>query len=97
MAFKDVSNKVNFVKLEHEILHFWQETDAFNELRRLRAESEAEYGIYSFHPWSHNRQQPHGRTPCLGTYLQRPLPALSGDARQKSTLAKWLRLPGFVG
>ncbi|WP_420630715.1 isoleucine--tRNA ligase [Candidatus Leptofilum sp.] len=39
MSFKDVSNKVNFVELEQEILNFWQETDAFNELRRLRAGS----------------------------------------------------------
>ena len=48
MSFKDVSNKANFVQMELDILKFWQETDAFNELRRLRAESEAEYGIYSF-------------------------------------------------
>jgi isoleucyl-tRNA synthetase len=48
MSFKDVSNKVNFVQLEQEILEFWQQTDAFNELRRLRAKTEAEYGIFSF-------------------------------------------------
>ena len=48
MTFKDVSNKVDFVKLENEILNFWKETDAFNELRRLRAETEKEHGIYSF-------------------------------------------------
>ena len=48
MAFKDVSNKVDFVALEQEILKFWQQTDAFNELRRLRAQSEKEYGTFSF-------------------------------------------------
>ena len=48
MSFKDVSNKVDFVALEQEILKQWQETDAFNELRRLRAASEAEYGTFSF-------------------------------------------------
>ncbi|MCB9422664.1 MAG: isoleucine--tRNA ligase [Ardenticatenaceae bacterium] len=48
MAFKDVSNKVDFVELEQNILKLWQETDAFNELRRLRAETEKEYGIFSF-------------------------------------------------
>jgi isoleucyl-tRNA synthetase len=48
MGFKEVSNKVDFVALENEILKFWHETDAFNNLRRLRAESEKEYGIYSF-------------------------------------------------
>ncbi len=48
MPFKDVSNKVDFVQQELDILKFWQETDAFNELRRLRAQSEAEHGIFSF-------------------------------------------------
>ncbi|MFN2125047.1 MAG: class I tRNA ligase family protein, partial [Candidatus Promineifilaceae bacterium] len=48
MGFEEVSNKVDFVALENEILKFWRETDAFNELRRLRAESEKEYGTYSF-------------------------------------------------
>ena len=48
MPFKNVSNKADFVQMELDILKFWQETDAFNELRRLRAETEAEYGIFSF-------------------------------------------------
>ena len=48
MGFQEVSNKVDFVALENEILKFWRETDAFDELRRLRAESEKEYGTYSF-------------------------------------------------
>jgi isoleucyl-tRNA synthetase len=48
MPFKDVSNKADFVALENEVLRFWQATDAFNELRRLRAQSEAQYGIFSF-------------------------------------------------
>ena len=48
MAFKDVSNKVDFVQLEQDTLNFWKKTDAFNELRRLRAESEKEYGTFSF-------------------------------------------------
>ncbi len=48
MTFKDVPNKVDFVALEQEILEFWRETDAFNELRRLRAKTEKEYGIFSF-------------------------------------------------
>ncbi|HQF69768.1 MAG TPA: class I tRNA ligase family protein [Promineifilum sp.] len=48
MAFRDVPNKVDFVALEKEILAFWRETDAFNELRRLRAATEAEHGIFSF-------------------------------------------------
>ena len=48
MGFKEVSNKVDFVALEREMLTFWRQSDAFNELRRLRAETEAEYGIFSF-------------------------------------------------
>ena len=48
MGFKEVNNKVDFVALEREILDFWRQTDAFEELRRLRAESEAEHGIFSF-------------------------------------------------
>jgi isoleucyl-tRNA synthetase len=48
MGFKDVSNKVDFVGQEKEILQLWRETDAFNELRRLRAETEKEHGIFSF-------------------------------------------------
>ncbi|HUM69362.1 MAG TPA: class I tRNA ligase family protein, partial [Chloroflexota bacterium] len=48
MPFKDVSNKVDFVQLEQEILQFWHDSDAFNELRRLRAQTEAEHGIFSF-------------------------------------------------
>ena len=45
MSFKDVSNKVDFVEQEQEILKFWQETDAFNELRRLRASSGKRYSF----------------------------------------------------
>ncbi len=48
MSFKEVSNKVNFPALEREILEFWRETDAFNELRRLRAETESDHGTFSF-------------------------------------------------
>lgn len=48
MAFKEVSNKVDFVAQEREILDFWHETSAFNTLRRLRAETEKDFGIFSF-------------------------------------------------
>ena len=40
MGFEEVSNKVDFVALENDILEFWRDTDAFNELRRLRAQTE---------------------------------------------------------
>ena len=48
MAFEPVNNKPDFVRMEHDILKMWKETDAFNTLRKLRAETEAEYGIWSF-------------------------------------------------
>jgi len=35
--FRPVATQVDFVKQEHEILKFWDETDAFYTLRRLRA------------------------------------------------------------
>ena len=48
MGFQEVSNKVDFVALEKKVLDFWRTSDAFNELRRLRAATEAEHGIFSF-------------------------------------------------
>ena len=45
MTFKEVSNKVDFVALEHEILDFWQRADAFNKLRQLRAKSDTQWSF----------------------------------------------------
>lgn len=45
MSFKDVSSKVDFVALEQEILQFWKESDAFNQLRRLRATSPTRFSF----------------------------------------------------
>jgi isoleucyl-tRNA synthetase len=39
MGFQDVPNKVDFVALEHDVLRFWRDTDAFNTLRALRRHS----------------------------------------------------------
>ncbi|MFK7800921.1 MAG: class I tRNA ligase family protein [Anaerolineae bacterium] len=39
MSFKEVSNKVDFVKMEHKILEYWKTTDAFNKLRELRKDA----------------------------------------------------------
>src|SRR3989337_2871824 len=36
--FKPVPSQVDFVAQEHEILKFWRESNAFEKLRRLRAE-----------------------------------------------------------
>ncbi len=48
MSFQETSNKPDFVQLERDILQFWRDTDAFNELRRLRTQTEKEHGIFSF-------------------------------------------------
>jgi isoleucyl-tRNA synthetase len=45
MPFKEVSTQVDFVAQENETLRFWKETDAFNELRRLRANSDKRYSF----------------------------------------------------
>jgi isoleucyl-tRNA synthetase len=45
MSFNAVSNKVDFVALEQEVLRFWRESDAFNELRRLRAKSQKRWSF----------------------------------------------------
>ncbi|MDH3944064.1 MAG: class I tRNA ligase family protein, partial [Anaerolineae bacterium] len=36
MTFKDVPNKVDFVAQEHDVLKFWRESKAFEQLRELR-------------------------------------------------------------
>jgi len=36
MTFKPVSTQVNFIEMEHEILEFWQRTQAFRKLNELR-------------------------------------------------------------
>ncbi|MEA3308158.1 MAG: class I tRNA ligase family protein [Chloroflexota bacterium] len=36
MSFKPVSNQINFIEQEHEILDFWQQSQAFQKLRELR-------------------------------------------------------------
>ena len=32
--FKDVDSKVDFIKIEHEILDFWKDEDVFNHCLR---------------------------------------------------------------
>jgi isoleucyl-tRNA synthetase len=45
MAFKEVPNKVDFVKLEKAMLAFWRATDAFETLRALRATSDKQWSF----------------------------------------------------
>ena len=34
--FRDVNSKVDFIKLEHEMLKFWKDQNTFNQLRELK-------------------------------------------------------------
>jgi isoleucyl-tRNA synthetase len=45
MPFKSVSTKVDFPSQEREVLLWWQESDAFNKLRQLRASSSKRYSF----------------------------------------------------
>jgi isoleucyl-tRNA synthetase len=45
MPFKSVSTKVDFPAQEREVLLWWQESDAFNKLRQLRASSSKRYSF----------------------------------------------------
>ena len=45
MTFQEVSNRPEFVALEQDTLQFWRDTDAFNELRRLRARSDKRFSF----------------------------------------------------
>ena len=45
MTFKEVDNKTDFVKMEQEVLTFWDEVDAFGELQRRRAKSEKNWSF----------------------------------------------------
>ena len=50
--FKPVDNKLDFPKMEHRILDFWEETDAFD---KLREQNEARRTMV-VHRWPHNCQ-----------------------------------------
>ena len=45
MTFKDVDSKVDFVQLEHDMLAFWDESDAFRKLQALRATSDRRWSF----------------------------------------------------
>ena len=45
MPFKPVSTKVDFPAQERDILQWWEETDAFNQLRRKLASSDKRYSF----------------------------------------------------
>ena len=82
MAFKDVPNKVDFVKLEKAILAFWQATDAFNKLRQLRAKSDKHWSFLdgpitannpmgAHHAWGRTYKDLYQRFKAMQGYNQR--------------------------
>ncbi len=87
MSFKDVSNKVDFVELEQETLKFWQETDAFNELRRLRAKSDKRFSFIDGPITANNPMGVHHAWGRTYKDLYQRYHAMLGA---KSALAKWL-------
>ncbi len=45
MTFNDVPNTVDYVKLERDVLAFWQESQAFEKLRELRSRSDRQWSF----------------------------------------------------
>ncbi|HSG18383.1 MAG TPA: class I tRNA ligase family protein, partial [Anaerolineae bacterium] len=45
MTFNEVPNKVDYVKLERDVLAFWQESQAFEKLRELRSRSDRQWSF----------------------------------------------------
>src|SRR5690606_21247100 len=82
MGFKDISNKVDFVALENDILAFWRETDAFGELQRLRAKSDKNWSFLDgpitannpmgvHHAWGRTYKDIYQRFKAMQGYNQR--------------------------
>ena len=82
MSFKDVSNKVDFVALEKEILAFWKQTGAFVELQRLRASSDRNWSFLDgpitannpmgvHHAWGRTYKDLYQRFKAMQGYNQR--------------------------
>jgi isoleucyl-tRNA synthetase len=61
MPFREVPNKVDFPTQERELLQFWKESGAFQQLRLLHKNDPH---------WSFiDGQQPHGGASRLGAHL----------------------------
>ncbi|MFZ0544415.1 MAG: class I tRNA ligase family protein [Candidatus Promineifilaceae bacterium] len=82
MAFSDVPNKVDFVKLEKAMLAFWQGTGAFNQLRELRAKSDKHWSFLdgpitannpmgAHHAWGRTYKDLYQRFKAMQGYNQR--------------------------
>lgn len=82
MGFKEVPNKVDFVGQEKQILDFWNETDAFNKLRELRAQSSKQFSFIDgpitannpmgvHHAWGRTYKDLYQRYKAMQGYNQR--------------------------
>jgi isoleucyl-tRNA synthetase len=82
MQFKQVPNKVDFVKLEKAMLAFWQGTDAFDVLRELRSKSDKHWSFVDgpitannpmgvHHAWGRTYKDLYQRFKAMQGYNQR--------------------------
>ncbi|MDX1613596.1 MAG: class I tRNA ligase family protein [Candidatus Promineifilaceae bacterium] len=82
MSFKDVPNKIDFVKLEEAMLTFWQVTDAFDKLRQLRSASDKHWSFLDgpitannpmgvHHAWGRTYKDLYQRFKAMQGYNQR--------------------------
>ena len=87
MGFQEVTNKPDFVALEHEMLDFWARSDAFNTLRRLRAGSKQRW---SFVDGPITANNPMGAHHAWGRTYKDLYNRYQRDAGQGAALAKRL-------
>ena len=96
MEFKEVPNKVDFVKLEKAILAFWQGNDAFNKLRELRSKSDRHWSFVDgpitannpmgvHHAWGRTYKDLYQRFKAMQGYDQR-WQSLSQDVKDQVSL-----------
>jgi isoleucyl-tRNA synthetase len=82
MGFKEVSNKPDFVGLEKQVLQFWEETDAFRTLQRLRASADKHWSFLDgpitannpmgvHHAWGRTYKDLYQRYKAMQGYNQR--------------------------
>ena len=83
--FKTVDSKVDFIKIEHEMLEKWNKDDTFNQLRKKNAKGK---------PWSFldgpiTANNPMGCSPCLGPNPERYFSTLPRHAGKRTQISEW--------
>lgn len=63
--FAKVETQADFPKLERSILQFWDDANIFEKLRQKNA-GQAEMVVPR---WADHREQPDGRSSCMGANL----------------------------